>query len=119
MEKFLLLIREDINRLRQSPEGHSKRIQEMMRWVEVLGESGNYLGGEPLVTIGRYVSKDNVLSDGPFIEAKESISGYIFINAENIDQAVSMAQTCPYVMNDTMVIEVRPVMALENSKVNG
>ena len=119
MEKFLLLIREDINRLRQSQEGHSKRIQEMMRWVEALGESGNYLGGEPLVTIGRYVSKEIVLSDGPFIEAKESISGYVFINAENLEQAVSMAQTCPYVMDDTMVIEVRPVMALENSKTNG
>ena len=119
MEKFLLLIREDIERLRQSPEEHSKRIREMTRWVETLGESGNYVGGEPLVTIGRYVSKDNVLSDGPFIEAKESISGYIFIKAENLDQAVAMAQTCPYVMNGTMAIEVRGVMALENSQTNG
>jgi hypothetical protein len=112
MEKFLLLIREDIERLRQSPEEHSKRIQEMTRWVEALGESGNYLGGEPLVTVGRYVSKENVLSDGPFIEAKESISGYIFIKAENIDKAVSIAQTCPYVLNGTTAIEVRPVMVL-------
>ncbi len=112
MEKFLLLIREDIERLRKSPEEHSKRIQEMTRWVEGLGESGNYVGGEPLVTTGRYVSKDNVLSDGPFIEAKESISGYVFIKAENLDQAVSIVQTCPLVLNDTMVIEVRPIMAL-------
>jgi hypothetical protein len=119
MEKFLLLIREDIEKLRLSQQEHSTRIREMTKWVETLGESGNYIGGEPLVTIGRYVSKDNVLSDGPFIEAKESISGYIFIKAENLDQAVSMAQTCPYVMNDTMVIEVRPVMAMENSTING
>jgi hypothetical protein len=112
MEKFLLLIREDIERLRQSPEEHNNRIQEMTRWVEALAESGNYVGGEPLLTAGRYVSKDNVLSDGPFIEAKESISGYVFIKAENLDQAVSITQTCPLVLNDTMVIEVRPVMAL-------
>jgi hypothetical protein len=112
MEKFLLLVREDIERLRQSPAEHSKRIQEMTHWVESLGETGNYVGGEPLVTIGRYVTKDKVISDGPFIEAKESISGYIFINAENLDQAVAITQTCPLVQNNTMVIEVRPVMAL-------
>src|ERR1051326_3918622 len=109
MEKFLLLIREDIERLRNAPETHEKRIQQMVKWVEMLGESGNYLGGEPLGTQGKYVSKDTVLSDGPFIEAKESISGYVFLNAENLEQAVSMAQTCPYVMDGTMVIEVRPV----------
>lgn len=114
MEKFLLLIREDIEKLKQSPEDHEKRIKEMIRWVEMLGESGNYLGGEPLMTEGRYVQKDEVVSDGPFIEAKESISGYIFVNAENVDQAVSIAQSCPYVMNGTMAIEVRGVMALEN-----
>lgn len=115
MEKFLLLVREDIEKLRQSTEEHGIRIQQMTRWVESLGDTGNYVGGEPLVTFGRYVTKDTVLSDGPFIEAKESISGYIFIKAENLDQAVAITQTCPLVQNNTMVIEVRPVMALNTN----
>lgn len=113
MEKFLLLIREDLQRLRETGD-QNMRIREMTKWVESLGESGNYLGGEPLIITGKYVTKDTVLSDGPFIEAKECISGYIAINAESIDQAVSIAQTCPYVLNDTMAIEIRQVIPLES-----
>jgi len=114
MEKFLFLIREDVQQLRRSPEQHQQRIQEMTRWVEGLAESGNYTGGEALETTGRYVGKETVISDGPFIEAKECISGFIFINAENMQQAVSIAQTCPYVIDGTTVIEVRPTLVPDN-----
>ena len=108
MEKFLLLIREDIERL-NSAIYRDRRTKEMTKWVETLGESGNFVGGEPLATIGRYVSRDTV-SNGPFIEAKECISGYISLKAENLEQAVSISQTCPYVLNGTMILEVRPVL---------
>lgn len=109
MEKFLLLIREDIETLRSAAE-RDRRGKEMIKWAETLGESGNFVGGEPLTTTGRYVSKDAVLSNGPFIEAKECISGYISLKAENLEQAVSISQTCPYVLNGTMMLEVRPVL---------
>jgi len=94
----------------ETDEERLKAIQEMTRWTESLAESCNYLGGEPLLATGKCVSKDQVISDGPFIEAKECISGYISVNAENIDQAVSIAQTCPFVLNGTMAIEVRQIM---------
>ena len=120
MEKFLLLVREDLNMLKQiGDEGRYKNMREMMKWVESLAESGNYTSGEPLVLAGKYVSRDDVLSDGPFIEAKEGISGYIFLQAENIEQAASIAQTCPLVMQDKMVLEVRPVMTINNTLING
>ncbi len=120
MEKFLLLVREDLNMLKQiGQEEHYKGIRQMMKWVESLAESGNYTGGEPLLSKGKYVSRDNVLSDGPFIEAKECISGYLFIQAENLEQAASIAQTCPLVMQDKLVLEVRPIMTLNNELLNG
>jgi hypothetical protein len=116
MEKFLLLVREDINALKQiGDEGRYKNMLLMMKWVESLAESGNYTNGEPLVLAGKYVSRSNVLSDGPFIEAKEGISGYIFLQAENLEQAASIAQTCPLVMQDKMVLEVRPVMVVNKT----
>jgi hypothetical protein len=120
MEKFLLLVREDINVLKQNgDEGRYKNMRQMMKWVESLAESGNYTNGEPLVLAGKYVSRNNVLSDGPFIEAKEGISGYIFLQAENLEQAASIAQTCPLVMQDKMVLEVRPVMTINNTLLDG
>lgn len=107
----MLIVREDMKRLRQlTDEERFANIPEMLKWIESIAESGNYVGGEPLAMTGRYVSKSNVLSDGPFIEAKEGICGYDIILAENINQAVSIAQTCPMVMKGMAIREVRPIM---------
>lgn len=111
MEKFLFIIREDLNVLKDyTEEDRTRGMREMSHWIESIAESWSYIGGEPLGISGRYVNKDSVVSDGPFIEAKEGISGYLLINAENIDAAASFAQTCPLVLHGTMVIEVRPVL---------
>jgi len=111
MEKFLFIIREDLDVLKgYTEEDRSRGMQEMSRWIESIAESWSYIGGEPLGISGRYVNKESVVSDGPFIEAKEGISGYLLINAENIDAAASFAQTCPLVLHGTMVIEVRPIL---------
>jgi hypothetical protein len=110
MEKFLLLLREDYAvREKMTPEAREISIQAMMEWIESLDRSGNYLKSEPLSRAGSYVSKDYVLSDGPFIESKEAISGYMMINAENLEQATEIVQTCPLVLNDGYIMEVRPV----------
>jgi len=115
-----LLVREDINMLKQiGTEGRYKNMREMMKWVESLAESENYTVGEPLELAGKYVSHHDVLSDGPFIEAKEGISGYLFLQAENIEQAVSIAQSCPLVMQNRMILEVRPVMTIDNTLLDG
>lgn len=111
MEKFLFIIREDLRVLKDyTEEDRNRGMQEMTRWVESLAESWNYIGGEPLGVKGRYVNKESVVSDGPFIESKEGISGYLLVQAENIDQAASFAQTCPLVMRGSMAIEVRPIL---------
>jgi hypothetical protein len=81
----------------------------MTDWIRSLVESGNYIGGEPLAIKGRYVTKNEVLSDGPFIESKEGISGYDIILAENLEQATAIAQTCPMVMAGFAIREVRPI----------
>ena len=114
MKRFLFLIREDIQKLEGTGEERDLGIQEMTKWVEELAESGNYISGEPLTSTVKFVSKDNVVSDGPFIEAKEVISGYIFVLAENLNQAASIAQSCPEVVNGNIVIEVRPIVSLDN-----
>lgn len=110
MEKFLLLLRVDYaRREKMSPEEREASIDAMMKWIESLDRSGNYLTSEPLTNAGSYVSKDYVLSDGPFIESKEAINGYMMIGAENLEQATAITRTCPLVLNDGYIMEVRPV----------
>lgn len=110
MEKFMLIVREDLEKIgRLTPEERFAMFPDMLDWVKSLADSGNYITGEPLAITGRYVSRDEVLSDGPFIEAKEGVSGYDLIMAENINQAVAIAQSCPMVMQGLAVREVRPI----------
>jgi hypothetical protein len=113
MEKFMLIIREDLGRMgKLTDEQRFSNIPMMLKWVDSLIASGNYIKGEPLLVKGRYVSKDQILSDGPFIEAREGISGYEIIRAENIEQAAAIAQTCPLVQQGLAVREVRPIAAI-------
>src|SRR5579859_6405672 len=113
MEKFLLLIREDLRRRStMSQEEFKRNVQLVSQWVESMAQSGNYLQADALHDDGRYVGRDYVLSDGPFIEAKESISGFILITAESLDQATSMAQNCPLVPLGVAVVEVRRIQVM-------
>ena len=115
MEKFLFIIREDLNKLKQwSEEERYNAIREMDKWVKFLVEKGNYLSGDALRVAGSYVNKSHVLSDGPFIEAKEGISGIMFMHATNLQNAISLAQTCSFVQRGDMAIEVRPLMGVKD-----
>jgi hypothetical protein len=112
MEKFMLIIREDLSKLKKmTHEERKEGALRMMKWVEKLTESGNYIMGDALKIEGQYVRKTEVTSDGPFIESKEGVSGITLFNAENLKQAVTFAQSCPLVLSGDAVIEVRPLLA--------
>ena len=112
MEKFLLVIREDLKKIRDYGESQkSGDLRLMHEWTKWLMESGNYVDSNPLQASGRYVSRDAVVSDGPFIESKEGVSGYYLIRAESLEQAVSIAQDCPLLKKGMAVVEVRPLEA--------
>lgn len=120
MEKFLLLIREDLKvRENYSPEESRRTLLAMGAWIESMSESGNFVNADALLNSGSYVGKDYILSDGPFIEAKESISGFILIQAENQEQATSIAQSCPLLMEGIAVVEVRPIWFVDQTKLKG
>jgi hypothetical protein len=111
MKKFLLLIREDLHKvMTMTPEQQNADIQTMIKWVEELTQSGHFLQGDPLETGMRIATKEGILSDGPFIEAKEGISGYTMIQAEDLDQAADLAAACPLVQSGQLKIEVRPIL---------
>jgi len=115
MEKFLFIIREDLRKLKQwNEEERYNAIGEMDKWVKMLIEKGNYISGDALQIAGSYVNKSQVVSDGPFIEAKEGISGFLFMEAIDLQHAVSLAQSCSFVQSGDMAIEVRPLMGVKD-----
>jgi hypothetical protein len=67
----------------------------------------------PLQRTGKQISgKNKVVTDGPFIEAKESIGGYLIVNAGDINEAVEISKGCP-IFNEDGKVEVRQVQKME------
>ena len=88
-------------------------MQLWMAWMKDLGEKG-YLKtvGSPLEKTGKLVSgKGKVVSDGPFAETKDLISGYTIVQAKDIDDAVAASLGCPIFLVGGAV-EVRPILQI-------
>src|SRR5262245_32633395 len=54
---------------------------------------------------GRVVTGDPV-PDGPFVELKELVGGYMIVTAESLDEAVAIARECPGLVSPGSGVEV-------------
>ncbi|MES2439508.1 MAG: YciI family protein [Verrucomicrobiota bacterium] len=71
-------------------------VDEYTRWFDRMLTEGKITGGRPLLSGGRVVGKEGgMISDGPFIESKEAIGGYIVVRAGDFDEAVEIVRTFP------------------------
>lgn len=110
MKVFMIFIKEDIAKLSDAPAGEQEAyFHDWKQWVAELTSSGNYHSGGSLDHEGRYLAEGKVLSDGPFIEAKEAVTGYFKIKAQDIEHAVGLVKDCPVYQYDG-ALEIRPIM---------
>ena len=82
------------------------------RWFGELAQKGLMIGGEELqsartATTVSWNGSQPILTDGPFIEAKETIGGYLLIEVPDLDAAIEIAKTWPAVGHK---VEIRPVV---------
>jgi hypothetical protein len=73
-----------------------KRLEKFGEWVQKV-LNGRYVAGAPLEDGDARLlkSRSEVLTDGPFLESKEMISGYIVISANDIEEATALTKECP------------------------
>ena len=111
MSEFMLLIRGK-DPLSATPEKLEQRMATYVQWMQKMMAEGRYKGGQPLEeSEGRLLkNKEEVLTDGPFMEAKEMIGGYVIISASDINEAAEIARTCPLL--DYFQLEVRKLKAM-------
>ncbi len=110
MTKFMCLFRSNPGVYRtMSPEQMQQMTQRWMEWKDALEKGGNLVQlGERLDASGKVVrGREKTVTDGPFVEVKDSIQGYIVIQAEDLEQAVELAKGCPVLDRDGTV-EIRP-----------
>jgi hypothetical protein len=70
---------------------------------------GGALHGPDATTVARKMDGDLVMTDGPFVEAKEHIAGFYIINADDLDAALAWAGKVVDAIGHS--IEVRPFRA--------
>ena len=72
--------------------------------------------GAKLGNVGAVVKQSGV-SDGPYVELKELVGGYMTITADSLEEAVAIIKESPMVMNPEVSVEVREVATLEPRQV--
>lgn len=97
----------------KSPEKWQAHMQKWMQWMGDLTEQGRFAGAQPLKGEGKVVKgKGRVVTDGPFVEGKEMVGGYLICKAASFDEAVEISKGCPILEHDGLV-EVREIGELK------
>ena len=114
MKDYLLLFRgDDSERLLLSPEEIQADMQRWQDWIAGIAQSGQFVGGEPLDPTGKVLhGGTKKLTDGPFMEGKEILGGYLIIKAQNMDEAVQLSQGCPMLTSPTGTVEIRQINSM-------
>lgn len=78
-----------------------------------LGRDGKVLGGEELqpsstATTVRWRDGRPLVTDGPFMESKETVAGFATIEASDLDEAIAIAKRWP---PQDQTVEIRPVIS--------
>jgi hypothetical protein len=78
-------------------------------WMGELAKQGHKPAGEAVNEGGRTIrGKQKVVTDGPYAELKDLVTGNLAVEAASLDEAVNLALGCPIYIYDGSV-EVRPV----------
>ena len=114
MKYVLLFIRNEETALDDATRAaHYTQIDE---WFGELARDGKLRGGEELqpastaTTIRPHEGRP-LVTDGPFMESKENVAGFVTIDVADLDEAIALAKRWPY---SDQIVEIRPVIEHDN-----
>lgn len=88
---------------RPSPAKMQEMYAQFGAWQQQfkdnLVDMGGKLGAGKLATAGP-------APDGPFVEIKELVGGYMIVSAANLDEAIAVARGCPGLVGPGSGVEV-------------
>jgi|SRR5882724_8955862 len=115
MKEFLFLFRGgDAREVQHDAEKWKLHMDRWMIWMSDLAQKKQFVSAQPLTDTGMKISgTKKIVSDGPYLEGKEFVGGYLVCLAENYEAAVVIAKGCPILEFDDGVVEVREVKVAE------
>lgn len=89
-----------------SPAEMEEMYAKFHAWKEKFEKNivdmGGRLGG------GKVVTSEGA-TDGPFVEAKEVVGGFMIVSADSLEEALQVARECPGVVRPGSSVEVREI----------
>jgi hypothetical protein len=116
MAKFLLLIYGDEQRW-DAMSADEMRAHDAAHVAFAAAAGKRIINGEELESPSkartlrrRHPARSAAATDGPFMETKEVLGGYYFLEAENLAEVEALAALLPEVQADHSGVEIRPVV---------
>ncbi|MDT4969519.1 MAG: hypothetical protein QOJ64_4256 [Acidobacteriota bacterium] len=111
--KYMLLVYLDENAMTEAEREHC--YIESAQLAQDLNSSRQYLDASPLhpvatATSVRVREGKRVVTDGPFAETREQLGGYYLVDANDLDEAIGIAERIPPARFGT--VEIRPVLEI-------
>jgi hypothetical protein len=112
MKEFMMIFRMTPDpTFQMSPEDLSANIKQWQDWIGGIAAQGKFLSTNQLGFEGKTLKAKSLITDGPYAEVKEIIGGYVIVKAENIDEAIGLAEGCPILFIGGNV-EVRDIIKM-------
>lgn len=93
-----------------SPEQMQKMYAMFNEWKEKYKKEILDMGGK-LKPDGKVMRASGVV-DGPFVEAKEIVAGFMIVGANDYDGAMRVASACPGVISPGTSLEIREMVTM-------
>ncbi len=95
----------------QRREDTLPRWNALLEWVseQSIEASGLELDDPAAARVVRVRDGETLVTDGPFLETKEVLGGYVLADCKDLDQAIELAERVPLV--GTGSVEIRPVVS--------
>jgi hypothetical protein len=110
MDEFILIFRHQDGKKLASPEQIQIWMKQTMDWIGGIAAQNKFSGGNGLpFDDAKVVWSNDVVTNGPFGEIKETIGGYVIVKANSVDEAVSFAKGSPILQGEGNSVEVRRI----------
>jgi len=117
--KYLFMVIVDEKRLQAMSESEAQSLDdESLEYDDALRKGGHFLAAQALESINtattvRIRNGKVLMTDGPFVETKEQVGGFILIEAKDLDEAIELASHIPVIRFGA--VEIRPIKELVHS----
>jgi hypothetical protein len=108
MNEYILIIHRDMisKDATPSPQQMQEAIKPFQDWIGGIAAQNKLVSPPKRWDTAGKVVKQNLVTDGPYAEIKESVGGMVLIRANDYEEAAEIAKGCP-VLKWGAVVEIR------------